>query len=288
MENLRGIVLMVVSMAGFALADTFIKLISDEIPVGEMLLVIGLGGTAIFMVWAKMSGLAMFKRDFFSPLILIRSAGEMIGTFGFVTALALTPLSSASAILQATPLAVTLGAALFMQEQVGWRRWSATLIGFIGVVMIIRPGLAGFQPASLFALLAVVGLSIRDLATRATPRDMPSIRLGIYGFAALIPSGAVLLAINGPAVLPSPIQSAALLATIVLDVAGYYALTLAMRMGDVSIITPFRYSRILLAIAIGMTVFGERPDLWTLIGSAVVIASGLYIFAREGRHRAAT
>lgn len=172
MENLRGIGLMVASMAGFALADMFIKGVSGRIPVGEILLVIGIGGTLIFAISAISRGEAVIARDFFSPVILIKNLGEMIGTFGFVTALALTPISTVSAILQATLLAVTLGAAIFMQEAVGWRRWSAITVGLIGVLIIIRPGLAGFETASLFAVLAVFGLSIRDLATRAAPKSL--------------------------------------------------------------------------------------------------------------------
>ncbi len=286
MENVRGILLMVASMAFFATADMFIKQVSTRIPVGEILLFTGLGGATIFALWARRAGQAVIGRDFLSPLILLRNAGEMLGTFGFVTALALTPLSSASAIFQATPLAVTLGAALFMGETVGWRRWSAIIVGFAGVLMIVRPGLEGFQPASLYAVLAVVALAVRDLATRAAPRGVSSIRLGTYGFGVLVLSGAVLLALDGPALRPDAAETAAMAAAMLLDVAGYYALTLAMRMGDVSVITPFRYVRILFALLFGIFVFSERPDMPMLAGTAIIIASGLYTFAREHRANA--
>jgi len=287
MENLRGIGLMILSMAGFSLADMFIKGVSSSLPVGEILLVMGSGGAVIFGFWARLRGEHVLSRDIYSPLILLRSGGEMTGTFGFITALALTPISSASAILQAAPLAVTMGAALFLHEPVGWRRWSAIAVGFVGVLIVIRPGMAGFQGASLFAVLAVVGLSTRDLATRAAPRDISSIRLGTYGFATLIPTGAVLLWLNGPWVSPDIMQSLGLLAAVVLGVAGYYALTLAMRLGDVAIITPFRYVRIIFAMIIGAAVFHERLDIWIITGSGIIIGSGLYTFARERRQRAA-
>ncbi len=287
MENLRGILLMVASMAGFALADMFIKGVTTSVPVGLVLLVLGVGGTLGFSALALVSGERPIGRDLFSPLIMLRNLGEMLGTFGFVTAIALTPLASASAIIQAMPLAITLGAALFMAEPVGWRRWSAIVVGFAGVLMVIRPGLDGFEPASLFAVLAVVGLSMRDLATRAAPGGISPLRLSVYGFLTLVPSSLVLLAFDPVTQAPSPGQWGALLAALALDGAGYYALTLAMRMGDVSVITPFRYARILFAIAIGMAVFAERPDVWTIAGSVVIIASGLYTFARERMRRAA-
>lgn len=285
MENLRGIGLMIVAMAAFTLADTFIKQVSDAIPVGEILTILGFGGMIVFALWGKLVGQTLFGRDFFSRLNFFRSLGEIIGTFGFVTALALSPISSASAILQATPLVITLGAALFLREPVGWRRWSASLVGFIGVLLIVQPGMAAFQPASLFAVLGVIGLSIRDLATRVAPKSMTSIRLGVYGFASVIPSGLLLLWLNGGAVVPSTTESLSLALTIALATGGYYMLTLAMRMGDVSIIAPFRYVRILFAIAIGILVFEESIDIWMILGSAIVIASGLYTFAREGKRR---
>ncbi len=285
MENLRGIALMVASMAGFALADMFIKGVSHAVPVGLVLLVLGLGGSLGFAALALARGEAPLGRDLFSPLIMLRNLGEMIGTFGFVTALALTPLASASAIIQAMPLAITLGAALFMGEPVGWRRWSAIIVGFAGVLMVIRPGLDGFQPASLFAVLAVFGLSLRDLATRAAPDAISPLRLSFYGFLTLVPSSLLLLAFDPVTQLPSPPQWTALAGAVVLDGAGYYALTLAMRTGDVSVIAPFRYSRILFAMLIGAAVFSELPDLWTVAGAAMIVASGLYGLMRERRQR---
>ena len=181
MENLRAIALMVLSMAGFAIEDMLIKYIALEMPTGQFLMLIGAGGALIFTLMAWRQGQAVLSADFLQPTIIIRNLGEVIGTLGFVTALVLTPLSSASAILQAT---VTLGAALFLREAVGWRRWSAILIGFCGVVAVIRPGLEGFQPASLFAVLGVIGLATRDVATRATPATISSLVLSAKAYSA--------------------------------------------------------------------------------------------------------
>ena len=141
MENLRAILLMVGSMAGFAIEDMLIKYLALEMPTGQFLMLIGGGGGLIFALMAHRQGQQVLSADFLRPVIIIRNLGEVIGTLGFVTAIVLTPLSSASAILQATPLAVTLGAALFLNEAVGWRRWSAIGIGFCGVVLVIRPGM---------------------------------------------------------------------------------------------------------------------------------------------------
>ena len=285
MENLRAIALMVLSMAGFAIEDMLIKIIALEMPTGQFLILIGAGGALIFTAMSRRQGQAVLSADFLRPSIIIRNLGEVIGTLGFVTALVLTPLSSASAILQATPLAVTLGAALFLGEAVGWRRWSAILIGFCGVIAVIRPGLDGFEPASLFAVLGVIGLATRDVATRAAPARISSAVLSAHGFAMLVPAGALLLCISGGATAPSALGYGLLLAALAIGVIAYYALTLAMRLGDVAVVTPFRYVRLVFALAIGVTVFNEQPDAWTLIGAAIIILSGLYTFFRERQLR---
>ncbi|WP_176518622.1 DMT family transporter [Rhodobacter maris] len=288
MENLRGSLLMVAAMAGFALEDMCVKALSQHMPVGEVLALMGIGGTVIFAVLALRNGDRLLSRDLLNPAVIGRNFGELVGTLAFVCAVAFTPLAQASAILQATPLAVTLGAALFLGEKVGWRRWSAILVGFIGVLVVIRPGTAGFSVLSLFAVVAVVGLAARDVITRRVPRSITSMQLATYGFATCIPAGAALLLLQGPPVPLSLSDVAQLGAALVVGTAGYYALIAAMRIGEVAVITPFRYTRLIFAVAIGWTVFAEHPDQWTLIGGLIIVASGLYTLARErARARAA-
>lgn len=284
MENMRGAILMVASMAGFAIEDMFIKKLSCDMPLGQILIYLGTGGAIIFAVLALLRGDKLLSRDLLARSVLIRNAGELVGTLGFITAIALTPLSSASAILQANPLAVTLGAALFLGESVGWRRWTAILVGFIGVLMIIRPGLDAFNPLSLFAVQGVIGLAVRDLATRTVPKTISSFQLSTYAFATLIPAGAMLLWLNDTAMIaPNAAHVVNMSAALGLGVLAYYAIVAVMRMGDVSFITPFRYSRLIFALIIGVVFFNERPDLMTLLGSALIVASGLYTLAREAR-----
>ena len=153
MDNLRGILLMIAAMAGFAVEDTFIKLTSASMPTGQILIGLGLGGLVIFGVLTRLRGQRVMTAAILSPLVLVRNLAEAIATMGFVTALSLVPISTASSILQATPLAVTLGGALFLGAAVGWRRWTAVTVGFVGVLMILRPGLDGFEPAALFAVV---------------------------------------------------------------------------------------------------------------------------------------
>lgn len=290
-DNLRGMILMVAAMAGFAVEDMFIKSVSAALPTGQILSMLGLGGALIFAAIAARRGDPVLSPLFFLRPVIIRNLAEVVGTMGFVTAIVLTPLSSASAILQATPLVVTLGAALFFREAVGWRRSLAIAIGFAGVLIIIRPGMEGFRPASLFAVLGVIGLAIRDLATRAVPKSVSSMVLSAYAFAMLVPTGLVLLAFSGGGAVPSAVAFGKLAGALFVGVLAYYAIVAAMRIGEVAVVTPFRYTRLIFALILGILVFDETPDIWTLTGAALIIGSGLYTLLREirlGRRRHAT
>ena len=275
---------MVAAMAGFAVEDMFLKFAAQSVPVGQILMIFGSGGMLIFAILTKLRGERVFHTAILTKPILIRAVFEVMGRLFYTLAIAYTALSSASAILQATPLVVVAGAALIFGERVGWRRWSAILVGFAGVLIILRPGLEGFTVASLLAVAGTIGFAGRDLATRAAPPVLSNVQLGVYGFAMMVPTGAVLLAFFGEAVVPDRVASGQLLAATVVGVGAYYALTAAMRIGDVGVITPFRYTRLVFALILGVALFGERPDAYTLLGSAVIVASGIYTLIR-GRKR---
>ncbi|MFQ1700910.1 DMT family transporter [Loktanella agnita] len=288
MDNIRGSILMVLAMLGFALEDMFIKQMAGTLPVGQILILLGIGGALIFGTLARVYGDPLLSRALLHPAVILRNTGEVVGTLGYVLAIALTPLSSASAILQATPLVVTMGAALFLGETVGWRRWAAVSVGLCGVLLVIRPGLDGFDANSLFAVQGVIGLAIRDLATRRVPAHITSRQLSTYAFVIVIPTGAAMLFFNlagQTPVMPDTENTLRMVLAIIAGVGGYYAIVAATRIGDLSMIAPFRYTRLIFALIIGFLVFGERPDLLTLIGAGVIVSSGIYTFWREARLR---
>jgi drug/metabolite transporter (DMT)-like permease len=283
-ETGRAILFMVLSMALFALEDMFIKILAGTVPLGQILVALGVGGTLIFGALALRQGDRLWSRDVLAPSVLVRMLGEALGTIGFATAIALTPITSASAIIQAMPLAVTLGAALFLGETVGWRRWTAIVVGFVGVLIVIRPGTEGFEPLSLFAVLGVFGLGMRDLATRVVPKSISSMQLSTYSFAVTVPAGVAWMAVAGAEwVALDGAAWGTLAAAQMVGVLAYAALVLATRTGAVSVVAPFRYSRIVFAMVVGVLVFGERPDVWTLVGTGVIVGSGLYTLWRETR-----
>lgn len=283
MENMRGAALMVAAMAFFSIEDMFIKWLSQSgVPLGQILFILGIGGATVFGLVARARGEAVFSPLFWARAVVLRNIGEIVGTLGFVTAIALTPISSASAIFQANPLAVTLGAALFLGEKVGWRRWAAILVGFFGVLLIVRPGTEAFDPLSLFAVVAVIGLALRDLATRVVKPSVTSFQLSTWGFSTLIPAGLFLFWFTGaPPVAMVGWQVGTMAAALGCALFGYYAIVGAMRLGEVSFVTSFRYSRLVFALIIGTAFFVETPDAMTLIGSALIVGSGLYALLRE-------
>ena len=286
MDNLRGATLMVLAMLGFAIEDSFIKLMGDALPVGQILMMLGACGALVFAVVVLLQGRALFEREMLTTPVLLRAVGEIFGTMCFISAIVFTPLSTASAILQATPLVVTLGAALFLGEAVGWRRWAAISVGFMGVLMIIRPGLDGFSPLSLFAVGGVFGLALRDISTRKIPQTLSSMQLSFLGFVVLITAGVALLWITDQSMAPLDARLWLLIAaSIGIGVFAYYGIVAAMRVGEVSFVTPFRYSRLIFAMVIGVAFFGERPDALTVLGGGIIVASGIYTVLRERKHR---
>jgi len=283
MDNIRGAVLMTVAMALFAMEDMFVKRAATHLPVGEVLMIFGAGGTVAFALLAISNGQRLWHPAVASRLMLMKAAFEMLGRIGYTLGIALTPLSNASAILQATPLVVVAGAALFFRERVGLRRWSAIAIGFVGVLVILRPGLEGFVPAAMWTVLGLLGFAGRDLATRASPKVLTNFQLGIYGFAAMVPSGAIILSVTGGMETPDPMALLPIAGAVAFGVAAYWSLTGAMRTGEVSVVTPFRYTRLIFALILGVAVFGERPDLATLAGAGLIVASGVYTLLRGAR-----
>lgn len=280
---------MVASMAAFAIEDAFIKVASETLPIGQILVLFGLGGAILFACLARVKGDAFLNRDVTSKPMLVRVIFEITGRLFYVLAIALTPLSAATVILQATPLVVVASAALIFGETVGWRRWTAILIGLLGVVVIIQPGTESFSALSILALLGMIGFAGRDLASRAAPASISTHILGMYGFLSVIIAG-ILFSVWDGAVFQYPGEEASLFlaGAVFTGVLAYTGLMKAMRTGEVSAVTPFRYTRLLFGIALGIFIFGEELSLSMGIGSGLIVLSGLFILWRGKQVNQAT
>jgi len=286
MENLRGAAFMVLAMGFFAIEDALIKSVADDIPVGQIITVTCGGALILFLVWSVVRGIPLWNDGYLNRRVNLRSLSDVIGSCFFVTSLSLIPLTTASAVIQATPLVVALGAALFLGQTIGWRRWIAIIVGFIGVMIIIRPGTEGFDRYTLLAVGGMLGLAARDLLTRGLTVDLSGVQLATHTFALLCPVGVFLAYSQGQSfVMPNYEQSLILAATVVIGILAYLAIVAATRTGNAGIISSFRYSRMLFALIIGYAFFAERPDTATLIGAGIIIASGLFTLLREARLR---
>ncbi|MEJ6708769.1 MAG: DMT family transporter [Amylibacter sp.] len=286
-DTLRAIGLMVLSMATFATADSLIKLTSNTLPGSQILTFLGIGGTLVFATITASRGIPLLSKRIIHPAVLARAVAEIVATCGFLMALTLLDFSVASSILQVAPLIVTLGAAVLLHEAVSWRRWSAVIAGLIGVLVILNPlgtdtNLLQANPTgAILALIGVTGLAGRDLATRFIPKDVPNLQAATWGFAVVIFAGGILALFGEPWVSPQPMAWATLAGLVTFACIGYFAVTAAMRIGDVSAVAPFRYSRIIFAFILSVALFGETLTPRIYIGAAIIVAAGLYVWLRE-------
>jgi len=280
--NMLGSIWMIASMAIFAIEDAFVKAASNALPVGQILIIFGLGGAVMFASMARLNNEPLFIKDVVSRPMRIRVVFEIIGRLFYVLAIAVTPLSSATVILQATPLVVVAGAAMVFGERVGWRRWSAIFIGLVGVIVIIQPGTDSFSMLSVLAIIGMIGFAGRDLASRAAPATLSTSILGLYGFLSIVVAGSIFSIWQGASfVLPDVYTSFNLAGAILSGVAAYSCLMKAMRTGEVSAVTPFRYTRLLFGITLGVVLFGESLSSTMLLGSGLIVSSGLFIIWRR-------
>ncbi len=282
--NTRGILAMIAAMGSFSLCDMLIKLVGHDMPIGEIIFVRGLFASALVLVAAISSGAlsdtakAVIRQK--RGLVVVRTIAEVGATVTFLSGLIRLPFADASAIAQFVPLGVTAAAAIFLGEPVGWRRWLAAFVGLIGVMIIIKPGTAAFDPSALWILGSMFFVVTRDLTTRQIGNQVPSLFLiCISAFAVTIASLGFLPFETWR--IPSLNTCLLLFGSAIGVLGGFYALIVAMQSGEIATVAPFRYSIILFAIFLGMVVFGERPPMSTFVGVAIVVTAGLYMFHRE-------
>lgn len=279
--NMRGALFMSLSMAGFTFNDAIIKLLTTDLSIAQVMFMRGAVASLLIYLLARQRRALRPLRLLLNRWVAIRILGEVGGTVTFLLGLAHIPLANASAILQALPLAVTMGAAMFLSEPVGWRRWGAILVGFAGVLIIVRPGIEGFSPYALMIVGTVIFASARDIATRKVDSAIPSLYLSTVTAIAVTLAG---LALIWPMGGWKPVSAADLglisLAACLLLV-GYQFIIMSMREGEISFVAPFRYTSLIWAVVMGMALFGEYPDIFMIIGGAIVIGSGLYTLYRE-------
>ncbi len=282
-DIMRAILLMVLSMFFFTVADLFVKLSSYELPTEMVLVFMGAGTALVFYAALRWQGIDAYRSDYMHWTVAIRTGGEIIAGIGIVTALALVSLATVTAVMQSQPLLVTASGALFLGEKVGIRRFSAVIAGLVGVLFIIRPGMGDFNIYVLLVIMGVIGMTMRDVGSRMVPQNIPSLVLAFYGAFGFAIVGAGMAVHADAFVMPTGLTWLYVVVMIFGGAAGAYFITVAMRLGDVSVVSPFRYVKIVFGMGAGVLFLGEHIDQFTMIGSIIVTAAGIYSFMRE-RH----
>ena len=280
-ENTRGALLMTAAMAFFTVNDAFMKAAMAEASLMQAIFLRSIVVVPLMVVLCRVLGQLRFslpRRDWM--LIVIRTLAEMLGALFFISALRHLPLANVSAILQSLPLTVSLAAALVFREPLGWRRMTAIAVGFIGVMLIVRPGGADFNVYSLLAVATVLVVTVRDLAARRMSPAVPSTFVGLASGVGVLGMSAIGLLFDSWEPLDAP-TLLKLVGAAVFVIGGYVFSVAAMRVGEISAVAPFRYTSLLVALILGFVMFGEVPQLLTWIGAGIVVAMGLFTLYRE-------
>ena len=280
-NNVRAIMMMIAGMFFFTLGDLFLKLATTVMPLGMVMIALGLGMSVLFMAMMARARIPLYQKSYFHHALIMRSVGEMIGVVGMFIALAYAPLSSVTAIMQSLPLVLTAMGALFLKEPVGVRRLSALIAGFIGVLIIIRPGMSGFDIFASFTLIGVLGMAIRDFGTRILPSDISTLAVSFYGAVVITLTGFVIMMITNDWHMPDRNGLYLSLALVIMASIGTIIVTNAIRLADMALVSPFRFSRVVFGVGAGILFLGESVDKMTLLGSAIVVGAGLYSWMRE-------
>lgn len=286
-ENRRGILGMIASMVLFICNDALIKHVSESLPTGQIIFLRGLSATLLIATMAVALGAWRQMPAVFDRPVLARAAIDSLGTFLYLLALFNMPIANVTAVNLSVPLMLTVCAAFLLREQVGWRRWSAVVAGFIGVLLVVQPAAAGFNWFALVALAATATHAARDLLTRRIRAGIPSIIVTLSTAIVVTIAAAGVSVIEGWQPLPMRELALLIVASAFLS-GGYYLVIDCMRHGELSVVAPFRYTAMLWALLLGYFVWGDVPNLLAWIGIALLVGSGLYIFHREQvRRRAA-
>jgi len=278
--NLRSIAAMVASMLVFSLSDVMMKIVGAAMPLGQLLVLRGAIATLFIIGIAWGTGALRHLPMVASPMVIWRTVAEILCSVLYFVALVRLSLADVAAISQFAPLAVMAGAALLLGEPVGWRRWTAAAVGFLGVLLIVKPGTGAFQPMSLAMLASMVFVAARDLITRRLPVGIPNVLVTGAAIVGVMLAGLV-LALFETWPPPTPQQWMMLVLSGIAVIAGFMLGLIAMRTGDVAVVQPFRYSFVVFGAIASLLVFKDVPDRISVVGILMIVASGLYSLHRE-------
>jgi drug/metabolite transporter (DMT)-like permease len=272
---------MIAAMGCLTFADLLIKVASQTLPIGQVMILLGLGSIVVFWALMSIKGESIRLSPLIDSAVVLRNIGDVIAINSMCLALVYVPISTIGAVIQTVPLMVTAAAAIFLGERVGLRRTLAILVGFFGALFIVQPGTPSFDVMTVLVFISAVGMTLRDIGTKLVRKNFSTLLLSLYSCVLFSLSGFVLLLVTGGASVPDTKMTLIFIAMITLGSLGVIFMTEAVRLGDMSVVSPFRYTRLLFSMAVGVLILGEQVNAMMLFGSALTILSGLYIWRRE-------
>jgi drug/metabolite transporter (DMT)-like permease len=275
--NRHGIELMTLSMACFIVNDTLVKFVSQSLPAGQLIFLRGAMATVLVLAIMRFSAVPLKLQQLARGVVPLRSAIDAMATLAYLGSLFHLPIANATAINMATPLVITLLAVVWLRARVTAWHALAVALGFVGVLMVIQPRVDGINAWAWLCLLGTVLHAVRDFLTQRVAREVPSIAVTLATAVAVTVAAGVLSLLQGWQPLAA-LHWALLAAAAVFLCGGYQFLIRAMRSGgDIAVIAPFRYSGLLMAVALGWLVWGDVPNGLAWCGIALVVATGLYL-----------
>ncbi len=280
-RNLRGLLFMLAGFASFACGDVLAKILTADYHPVQIAWTRQFGVSAVALLILLLHGSALLK-SVAPGTQLLRGLCAVVSAVCFIFALRYVPLADAVAVSFVAPFIVTVLAAALLGEPVGIRRWTAVIIGFIGTLVIIRPGLGVFHPAILLVVVAAAAFAARQVVSRHIGRRDPTMTTLAYtaltSFVVLVPP--LFFFWRTP---QNATDLALMIGLTVVSGLGELLIIKALEIAHAAVVSPMHYSLILFATLLGYFVFGDFPDAWTWVGSAILIGSGLYVFYREHR-----
>jgi drug/metabolite transporter (DMT)-like permease len=278
-DNLRGILAILIASTAYVLHDSMAKLLSEELPIGELIIVRGMIANAMLIAGVYALRATRPLKVLFEPMMMVRLIGTGGASVFIILALSYLPLPTVTTVLQATPLFVTAGAALLYRDAVGWRRWTAICVGFLGVVLIVKPG--GFGNVGYLVLFALLCTTTRDLSTRGIPKNIPSVFVAAAGSVVSTMSGLLVLPFDAAWTFPTPFAWTLMIVSSAFVFVATTFMTVGLRTGEIAVVAPFRYVPVPLAVLLGYLLWGDLPDWFAALGIALVLGAGLYTLHRE-------
>jgi drug/metabolite transporter (DMT)-like permease len=283
-NNQRGIVAICACMASYTINDVLVKQILRTYPVGEVIFVRGVMSTLLIGAVALAFGHWHELRGAMSRLLVARSACDGLSTAGFIAALAHLKLANLAAVLQIAPLLITALSVVLYRETVGWRRWLAIGIGFFGALLVIKPVPSAFNVWAIVGAGSALAAALREILTRRIGHGVPVLVVAFWGAVAITFFGLFFAVTENWLMFGAGDLLQLFVAAVFVGIA-IFLLALGFRDVDLSVVAPFRYSYLLTSAVGGYLVFRELPDGLTVVGAALIVASGIYTLHREAAYR---